>query len=145
MRSISRLTRLIQPPLFRRSFSSQVPPFPKDLLSLADLSIPQIQSLISTAINFKKTFKPRWDSQETEIYQKNLPINNLKDRTVALMFSKRSTRTRVASESATALLGRFILLLNIFYKSMRIEIDIQHTKKRRSCNVFRIFRYSTWS
>ena len=30
----------------------------------------------------------------------------LKGRTVALMFSKRSTRTRVASESAAALLGK---------------------------------------
>ncbi|KAH8921743.1 putative ornithine carbamoyltransferase [Atractiella rhizophila] len=70
-------------------------PFPRDLLTLADLTVPQIQSLIRTAIDYKERFRST-DSQG---------FKPLDGKTISLLFSKRSTRTRVASESAAALLG----------------------------------------
>lgn len=79
---------------------------PPHLLSLADLSVPQLDTLLESAHRMKSTFKAHQVPREAQAY--GLPLSErelLKGRTVALMFSKRSTRTRVASESATALLG----------------------------------------
>lgn len=91
---------------------------PPHLLTLADLSVGQIQSIISSAIAFKQQYKPnaipvagrtpealreQVEGASTEL----IAEKSLESKTVALMFSKRSTRTRVASESAVQLLGEF--------------------------------------
>ncbi|KAI9605895.1 hypothetical protein H4Q26_004265 [Puccinia striiformis f. sp. tritici PST-130] len=73
-----------------------------------------IQSLVSTAINLKKQVK------EANIEQNDNPIENrpsileqkLDGKTIALIFGKRSTRTRVASESAPALVGGHPMFLS---------------------------------
>lgn len=91
---------------------------PPHLLTLADLTVPQIQSLISSAVAFKKHYKSRAIPQAGRIEgakfekgdsngPKEVEEKTLADKTVALMFSKRSTRTRVASETAVQLLGQF--------------------------------------
>lgn len=90
---------------------------PPHLLTLADLTVPQIQSLISSAVAFKKHYKSRAIPEAGRIEgakfekgdgqgAKDVGEKTLADKTVALMFSKRSTRTRVASETAVQLLGQ---------------------------------------
>ncbi|SCV69671.1 BQ2448_1065 [Microbotryum intermedium] len=112
---------------------------PPHLLTLADLSVGQIQSLISSAIAFKKHYKKNaiplagrieapssssssssssspsssspidaygtGGNKEIEPSRISLAEKSLDHKTVALIFSKRSTRTRVASESAVHMLG----------------------------------------
>ncbi|SGY14443.1 BQ5605_C010g06184 [Microbotryum silenes-dioicae] len=115
---------------------------PPHLLTLADLSVGQIQNLISSAIAFKKHYKKNaiplagriestsssssssssgaaasspssspidaygtGGNKEVEHSRISLAEKSLDHKTVALMFSKRSTRTRVASESAVHMLG----------------------------------------
>lgn len=70
----------------------------RNLLTLADLSIPELDALIQRAADFKKTCKQH-------ALKSGAIEHSLQDKTVALIFSKRSTRTRVASESSAALLG----------------------------------------
>lgn len=85
--------------------------YPPHLLTLADLSIGQIQSLVSSAINCKKVVKEeniKSDSPQVS----NLQNKILDGKTIALIFGKRSTRTRVASESATVLLGGHPMFLS---------------------------------
>ncbi|POV96954.1 hypothetical protein PSTT_15327 [Puccinia striiformis] len=89
-------------------------PTPPHLLTLADLSIFQIQSLVSTAINIKKQVKEANTEQINNPSKNRPPIleQKLDGKTIALIFGKRSTRTRVASESATALLGGHPMFLS---------------------------------
>lgn len=83
---------------------------PPHLLTLADLTIEQIQTLVSNAINYKNLIK----NFKKNATKPSLPIieSKLEGQTIALIFSKRSTRTRVASESATALLGGHPMFLS---------------------------------
>ncbi|KAH8916929.1 ornithine carbamoyltransferase [Atractiella rhizophila] len=106
-RTFSTTHRILRP----HSIPPFVPPtpFPRDLLTLADLTVPQIQSLIVTAVNYKKKF-----GAGTHVSTSLLgPTQDkaLDGKTISLLFSKRSTRTRVASESATALLGGHAMFL----------------------------------
>ncbi|KAI9605910.1 hypothetical protein H4Q26_004280 [Puccinia striiformis f. sp. tritici PST-130] len=89
-------------------------PTPPHLLTLADLSIFQIQSLVSTAINIKKQVKEANTEKINNPSKNRTPIleQKLDGKTIALIFGKRSTRTRVASESATALLGGHPMFLS---------------------------------
>lgn len=80
------------------------PSKPPHLISMGHLSVKEIESLLRTAIVFKYLYK-------SETSRPNDIIASLQRRTVALLFSKRSTRTRVASESATALLGGHAMFL----------------------------------
>ena len=90
---------------------------PPHLLTLADLSVSQIQSLISSAIAFKRHYKknaiPLAGKVAEDVHQgegeTSAPLVSLKSldhKTVALIFNKRSTRTRVATESAVHMLGQ---------------------------------------
>lgn len=94
--------------VFSNTPSGSPSPLPPHLLTLADLSTSQIQSLLSTAANFKASLKAHNhdlvtgavafdDGSELE--------QTLKNKTIALLFTKRSTRTRVASETSTVALG----------------------------------------
>ncbi|WWC58450.1 uncharacterized protein I303_100991 [Kwoniella dejecticola CBS 10117] len=69
---------------------------PPHLLTLADLSPAQITTLIQNALAFKYVYK--------NVSPRAL-MSSLDKRTVALLFSKRSTRTRVASETSVKALG----------------------------------------
>jgi len=66
------------------------------LITLADLSPAEIEDLVHRAMMFKHFEKDMSHS---------LVLERLHARTIALIFSKRSTRTRVSSESAIRLLG----------------------------------------
>lgn len=117
--SLPRSARPLDPSLFIRPYSaapnsaytthppqspiqtetpSTKPPVAPSFLSLADLSTPEITRLVALSHHFKSQCKP--------------PVNapsklekSLADKTIGLLFSKRSTRTRVASETSTKLLG----------------------------------------
>jgi len=84
---------------------------PPHLLSLADLTVPQLDKILTSAYTFKNDFKQNQIPKDAQKFGLPSERDLLKGRTVALMFSKRSTRTRVASESATALLGGHAMFL----------------------------------
>jgi ornithine carbamoyltransferase len=99
------------------STTKKVPPH---LLSLAQLSPQQISSIIAQASDFKMAH--RQNSPKHGLDPANSPAQGkaqlghiypqtLRDRTVAIMFSKRSTRTRVASETAVTSLGGHAMFL----------------------------------
>ena len=93
---------------------------PPHLMSMADLSTTQIKRLLLHARYLKQA---SLDSLPPRSFQRSLPSpvpmpmpgkpvmrrmnldKSLKDMTIALLFSKRSTRTRVAAETAAGLLG----------------------------------------
>lgn len=73
----------------------------RHLLSIADLSVPELQSLLFRSAELKHSVKTRGLlPRATEFAH-----GPLTGQTVAMMFSKRSTRTRVSTESAVVLLG----------------------------------------
>lgn len=87
------------------------------LMTLADLSAPQIKSLLAHSHYIKQISLP-WLQPHNEQFgpgnsKKNLrlPSQSLFNKTIALLFSKRSTRTRVAAETSSALLGGKALFL----------------------------------
>ena len=94
---------------------------PPHLLTLADLSVREIQSLLTTSFQLKKQCRgpPSVNTQSIDAIT-GRPLAN---RTVALLFSKLSTRTRVASESATALLGGHAMFLG----SKDIQLGVNET------------------
>lgn len=110
IRSINTIPR--PRPTLHPSQSALTPPH---LLTLADLSLPQIESLVLSAIKFKNQItlteiptparKKLIKSAKPIKVDSKLALTSLKGKTVALMFNKRSTRTRVASETAVKILG----------------------------------------
>ncbi|PWY98291.1 putative ornithine carbamoyltransferase precursor [Testicularia cyperi] len=92
------------------STHSSTAPQPPHLLTLADLSPAQIESVLQSAIDFKAAFKASSlsvpSASRKQLAPGQAPIEqSLANKTVAIMFSKRSTRTRVASETSCASLG----------------------------------------
>ncbi|KZV71735.1 ornithine carbamoyltransferase [Peniophora sp. CONT] len=83
------------------------------LMSLADLSPKQINRLVQHAYNIKVACRPYVAPQSS----KSAPLTprtsyrSLTDKTVGLLFSKRSTRTRLATETAATMLGGRALFL----------------------------------
>ncbi|GAA5897812.1 ornithine carbamoyltransferase [Sporobolomyces salmoneus] len=107
---------------------------PPHLLTLADLTVPQIQSLIDSAVAFKKYYKseaiPAAGQIEGAKFEKgddqvssHVREKSLDSKTVALIFSKRSTRTRVASETAVQHLGGHPMFLG----SADIQLGVNET------------------
>ncbi|EFP86171.1 ornithine carbamoyltransferase [Puccinia graminis f. sp. tritici] len=110
-----------------KRFYRTTEPKPPHLLTLADLSIREIQSLVSTAINIKKQFKDAGPPNG-----ENLPVKIeqiLQGKTIALIFGKRSTRTRVASETATALLGGHPMFLSPSDIQLGVNESLYDTSK----------------
>ncbi|ORY29018.1 Aspartate/ornithine carbamoyltransferase [Naematelia encephala] len=95
-----------------KSFSNRRP---SHLLTLADLPPAQITFLIRRAIAMKHIIKNR-------VVSNPLP-KSLSGGTIAMLFSKRSTRTRVATETSTALLGGHAMFLG----SQDIQLGVNET------------------
>lgn len=83
------------------------------LMTLADLSGPQIHRAVSHAYHLKQLSTPWLAPQLVSGKQPRLrmPSQSLFNKSIALLFSKRSTRTRVAAETAALLLGGRALFL----------------------------------
>lgn len=71
----------------------------RHLVSIKDLSDRELEVLVEKAEIYKRIFK----TQDPNEVQKN--YSKLLGKTVALIFSKRSTRTRISSEGAIAFFG----------------------------------------
>lgn len=77
--------------------SPMAPPVLRHFLSIADLSAGELSTLVQKAIKAKLAIKS--GNMPASL---NLPLTG---KTVAMMFSKRSTRTRVSTEAAVVRLG----------------------------------------
>lgn len=90
-------------------------PSPVHLMTLADLSVPQIQRMINHANYLRHLtlpwLKPHGSLSIKKSSQLRLPPQSLFNKTVAMLFSKRSTRTRLAAETSAVLLGGRALFL----------------------------------
>lgn len=76
----------------------QTSPFaPRHLLSIADLTPAELTTLVRNASSYKTTIKS--GSVPTKL------LGSLNGKTVAMMFNKRSTRTRVSTEAAVTTMG----------------------------------------
>ncbi|RDB24102.1 Ornithine carbamoyltransferase, mitochondrial [Hypsizygus marmoreus] len=87
-------------------------PIVPHLMTLADLSVPQIKRLLSHSHHLKQVSLP-WLGPQGSTPQKKLrlPSQSLFNKTIALLFSKRSTRTRLSAETSALLLGGRALFL----------------------------------
>lgn len=75
-------------------------------MTLADLSTSQIQALLNNAANFKASLTAHDLVTGAVAFDDGSELEQtLKNKTVALLFTKRSTRTRVASETSAVALG----------------------------------------
>lgn len=83
-------------------------------MTLADLSVPQINRLISHSHVLKQVSLPWLAPQNQSKKQRALrmPSQSLFNKSIAMLFSKRSTRTRLSAETATGLLGGRALFLS---------------------------------
>ncbi|KAJ7283959.1 putative ornithine carbamoyltransferase precursor [Mycena rebaudengoi] len=88
---------------------------PPHFLTLADLSVAQIKRLLAHSAVLKHNSQSWLAPQGTLSLKKTnnlrLPSQSLFNKTVAMLFSKRSTRTRVAAETSAVLLGGRALFL----------------------------------
>lgn len=110
--------------------TARVPP---QLLSLAQLSPQQIADVLSLSTHFKQVhrqYSPKHalgDAAASPAVGKHegghLFPQSLRDRSIALIFSKRSTRTRVSSETAVAALGGH----NLFLGSSDIQLGVNES------------------
>ena len=82
------------------------------LMTMADLTGPQIMRMVNHAHALKQTslpwLVPQSNQKKTRL---RMPSQSLFNKTIALVFSKRSTRTRVSAETAAVLLGGRALFL----------------------------------
>lgn len=85
------------------------------LMTLADLSVPQIQRLLAHSHQLKQVslpwLEPLGSKTQGRSSRLRLPSQSLFNKTVALLFSKRSTRTRLSAETSAVLLGGRALFL----------------------------------
>ncbi|KAF8346472.1 ornithine carbamoyltransferase [Amanita rubescens] len=85
------------------------------LMTLADLTGPQIRRLVLHSYKLKQQslpwLKPKGTIPPKQLARLTLPSQSLFNKTIALLFSKRSTRTRVSAETSTTLLGGQALFL----------------------------------
>jgi ornithine carbamoyltransferase len=85
------------------------------LMTLADLTPAQIGRVVSHAYMLKHVSRPWLAPQGTPDAGKpgkmRMPSQSLFAKSIALLFSKRSTRTRLSAETATELLGGRALFL----------------------------------
>jgi ornithine carbamoyltransferase len=83
------------------------------LTSLADLTVPQLNRVITHAHRLKRMSTPWLAPQGSvpNINKMSMPSQSLFSKSIALLFSKRSTRTRLSAETAAELLGGRALFL----------------------------------
>lgn len=76
---------------------------PRHLVSIQDLLTQELELLVEQAANFKAQFKSNKNAQENH--------NKLLGKVIALLFSKRSTRTRISTEGAATYFGAHPMFL----------------------------------
>jgi ornithine carbamoyltransferase len=81
------------------------------LMTLADLSVGQLNRTLAHSAALKRISKPLLQPHTAGTRSFPSVDQTLSNKTVALLFSKRSTRTRVAAETSAVLLGGRALFL----------------------------------
>ena len=110
----------------------QTLPFaPRHLLSIADLTPAELTTLVRNAHSHKQVIK-------SGSVPKNL-LGSLNGKTVAMMFNKRSTRTRVSTEAAVSTMGGHPMFLGkddiqlgvseLLLKSLNTAIDFSQVNE----------------
>ncbi len=113
--SRARHKRLVTSSYQFESYSSTTMASVPHLMTLADLTGPQIRRLVLHSHKLKQQslpwLKPKGTIPPKQLARLTLPSQSLFNKTIALLFSKRSTRTRVSAETGTTLLGGQALFL----------------------------------
>ncbi|KAI0112271.1 putative ornithine carbamoyl transferase [Nemania sp. FL0031] len=96
--SVHRITQNVLRYASARAYSTEAPSV-RHLLTIGDLSPAEFSSLVLHAANNKRSIKQYGIRRGRRIKY------HLDRQTIAMMFNKRSTRTRVSTEAAVALMG----------------------------------------
>ena len=119
LRSLTRAPSFFtRAPLRQRSSATtlQTSPFaPRHLLSIADLSPNELTTLVRNASAHKSALKSGSISEKI--------LGSLATKTIAVMFTKRSTRTRVSTEGAIAAMGGHPMFLG----AQDIQLGVNET------------------
>ena len=115
------------------------PQKPPHLLSLADLTVPEISTLLQSAYAMKQAHKANPVPSQSRKFGRVAEHDLLQGRTVALMFSKRSTRTRVSAETAVAAMGGHAMFLGSQDMQLGVNESLLDTSKVVSSMVDGIF------
>ncbi|KAL1887345.1 ornithine carbamoyltransferase [Sporothrix stenoceras] len=111
---------------------------PRHLMSIADLSPKEFARLVLNAAEHKKAFKAGTASERIK--------SSLNGPAVALMFSKRSTRTRVSTESAVSMMGGHPMFLGKDDIQLGVNESLRDTStvisSMTSCMVARVGPHS---
>ncbi|KAI0472321.1 putative ornithine carbamoyl transferase [Xylaria cf. heliscus] len=131
--SIHRITQNALKHASARSYSTE-PSSVRHLMTIGDLSPAEFSKLILNAAAYK-----------TAVKSGRIPVaieNKLRGQTVAMMFSKRSTRTRVSTEAAVALMGGHPMFLGKDDIQLGVNESLYDTSKiissMTSCMVARV-------
>lgn len=95
--------------LLASDMASLAPRLPRAVMSLADLETSQLQRLIVNAAAIKRQSN---SGREALNNRSHVSHNFLKHKSIALLFNKRSTRTRIAAEVAINRLGGHAMFLS---------------------------------
>lgn len=142
--STSSLSRTLQANGLRR-FAHQTQttpptsPFaPRHLLSIADLTPAEFATLVRNAASHKRTIKSGAIPQSL--------LGSMSGKTVAMMFNKRSTRTRVSTEAATVQMGGHPMFLGKDDIQLGVNESVYDTSvvisSMVSCIVARVSKHS---
>lgn len=93
----------------------------RSLMSIADLSKPELVGLLNCSIALKKAFKDPTSGMEK--------TQELLGKSVAMIFQKRSTRTRVSTETGMGLLGGRALFLGPSDIQLGVNESMKDTAK----------------
>ncbi|KAJ2995252.1 hypothetical protein NUW58_g1325 [Xylaria curta] len=131
--SVYRITRNALQHASARAYSTESSNT-RHLMTIGDLSSAEFSKLVLNAAAHKKAVK---SGQVPEAIQ-----NKLLGQTVAMMFSKRSTRTRVSTEAAVALMGGHPMFLGKDDIQLGVNESLYDTSKiissMTSCMVARV-------
>ncbi|KAL2759558.1 hypothetical protein ACRALDRAFT_2094157 [Sodiomyces alcalophilus JCM 7366] len=136
--SALRLTRQVLNGTQLRTYSQSSAPSPRHLMSISDLSPTEFATLVRNAAAHKKAVKAGQTPPALS--------SSLTGKTVAMMFSKRSTRTRVSTEAAVALMGGHPMFLGSSDIQLGVNESLYDTSKvissMTSCMVARVGPHS---
>ncbi|KAM0321738.1 hypothetical protein ACHAQA_009977 [Verticillium albo-atrum] len=118
---------------------SQAAPAPRHLMSISDLTPAEFATLVRNAAAHKKAVKSTGEAPQAL-------ASGLTGKTVAMMFSKRSTRTRVSTEAAVAMMGGHPMFLGSNDIQLGVNESLYDTSKvissMTSCMVARVGPHS---
>ncbi|KAI8630721.1 putative ornithine carbamoyl transferase [Xylariaceae sp. FL1651] len=131
--SVHRIARNVWRNASARTYSTE-PSKPRHLMTIGDLSQAELSQLVLNAAAHKKAVK---SGQMSAAFN-----STLQGQTVAMMFSKRSTRTRVSTEAAVALMGGHPMFLGKDDIQLGVNESLYDTSKiissMTSCMVARV-------